>query len=79
MTMQLRQTITRTVEGHRFTVDHGTIALIAARREYARPLKGMPHVRVLTDLRNEVAERLGTDRRTAHYILAAIKYGQLFV
>lgn len=76
--MQLRKTITRTVEGRSYTVDHGTIALIAARREYARPLCGMANVRVLTDLRNEVAGRLGTDKRTAHYILAAIKYGQLF-
>lgn len=77
--MQLRQTITRIVDGHRYTVDHGTVCIIAARRENARGTSARDNAMILTSLRNEVAERLGVDKRTAHYILAGIKYGQLFV
>lgn len=76
--MQLRQTITRTVEGTRYTVDHGTVCIIAARRENARGASPRDNAMILSGLRDEVAARLGTDRRTAHYILASIKYSQLF-
>jgi hypothetical protein len=76
--MQLRQTITRTVDGTRYTVDHGTLCIIAARRENARGASPRDHVFMLTGLRNEVAERMGLDRRTASRLLATIKYSELF-
>jgi hypothetical protein len=76
--MTLHQTITRTVDGTRYTVNHGSIALIAARRENARGASPRDHVMILTGLRNEIADRMGIDRRTASRLLATITYGQLF-
>lgn len=81
--MKLRQTITRTFEGTRYTVDYGTITLIATKRESAgsalRAGSARDNAFILRDLRKTVAERLGVDQRTAYNILASIKYSQLFV
>lgn len=76
--MTLRQTITRTVEGTRYVVDYGTITIIAARRENARGASSRDNAMILQGLRNEVADRLNISKRTAHYLLASIKYSQLF-
>lgn len=76
--MKLRREITVTVDRKRYSVDYGTITLIATSREHN--IGGSPRERVFAfrDLRATVAKRLGTDVRTAHWILHEIKYNDLF-
>jgi hypothetical protein len=66
------ETVVR-VEGAAYTIGVGLHALIRARRDHAAGLRRggyIPdHVRILTELRNRVAEELGVDRRTASLIL----------
>lgn len=76
--MQHTASITRTFEGRTYTLGRGTIALIATTRENARGKSGYDRVSRLTGLRDKVAETLGTDKRTAHYILRAIKLSDCY-
>jgi len=67
-----------TVDGRTYTISSGLHTLIRARRDHARGFKrgrnAPGYVRVLTALRNQVAECLGVDRRTASQILRQIRH-----
>jgi len=80
--MELRQTITITVNRTPYTLDHGMITVIASKREHAKSAARAGSARdnafILRDLRRWVADQLGTDQRTAYDILAKIKYADLF-
>lgn len=70
--------LTVRVDGNTYTVPVGLHAYIRAQRDHAQGFKrggnAPGHVRVLTRLREHVAQTLGTDRRTAALILRSIQH-----
>jgi len=77
--MNLRNTITRVIDGRRITMDHGTVALVEARRANLRGASPRTNALGLTKLRSDVAERLGISQRDAGRLLSTVRYGDLFV